>query len=249
MNTEDEFSDSGSRIYRYGEPRPGEWSRGDGEVIDAVAAHVEAHVGPISWVYHEIASEYVHVDVHYVPPGPGRPFQTLVTSGMSERPMNTHGALEGERYAELMACLPPEWPVSEEAFKEERNYWPVGWLKYLARFPHMYDTWLGAGHSMPNGDPPEPLADDTALAAVLLLPSVLLPPTVHRLETPSGKTIDFLCLVPLYPEELELKLTKGTDALLELFDRHGVTELIRRDRVNVARRRSLWSLPRWRPRL
>ena len=247
MDPKPDFSESGSRTYRHGEPLPGEWTTGgDPEIIAAVDAHVEAHIGPIEWVYHEIVSRHVHLDVHYVPPGPDRPFQTLVTSGMSERPMNTQGEVEGVRYAELMAVLPPDWPLSGDAFKEERNFWPVRWLKYLALFPHAYDTWFSAGHSIPIGDPAEPLSDDVAFTAMLLLPSILLPPDVHRLSTPSGKSIDLFCIVPLYPEELELKLKQGVNALLDRFDRHGVNEMIRRERVNVARRR--WRFPQWRPR-
>jgi len=237
-----EFPESGKRTYRHSEPLPVEWvSGGDPELIAAVDAHVEAHIGPISWVYHEIVSQYVHVDVHCVPPGPDRPFQALVTSGMAERPMNTGGEVEGIRHAELMAVLPPEWDLSDEALKDERHYWPVRWLKSLAVFPHAYGTWLGAGHTVPTGDPAEPLADGVAFTAVLLLPSVLFPPDVHRFRTPSGKAVDVFCIVPLYPEELELKLRQGVGALLDRFDRHGVNELIRPDRVNVARRR--WRLP------
>lgn len=246
MNIEPEHSHSDPREDE-GEPPRGKWASGDDELIAAVSGHVEAHVGPVSWVSHEVISEYVHVDVHYVAPGPDRPFHTLVTSGMSQLPMNTHGEVEGERYAELMAVLPPDWPISEDALWETTNTWPVDLLRFLARYPHAYDTWLAAGHSIPNGDPPAPLAEDTGLCAILLLPSVLLPPAVHRLETPSGKCIDFLCMVPLYAEELELKLRKGSSALLDLFDRHGMNEMIRPDRVNVAVRRG-WRFPWLRPR-
>jgi PAS domain-containing protein len=44
------------------------------------------------------------------------------------------------RLAELLVCLPADWPVTEEAFEDERNYWPVRWLKQVARFVHEYKT-------------------------------------------------------------------------------------------------------------
>jgi hypothetical protein len=40
--------------------------------------------------------------------------------------------------------------------------------------------------------------------------------------------------MPLYQEELELKLREGTEALLEAFDAHGITDRIDPHRTNVA---------------
>ena len=30
------------------------------------------------------------------------------------------------------------------------RFWPIQMLKFLARFPHEYKTWLGWGHTIPN---------------------------------------------------------------------------------------------------
>lgn len=60
---------------------------------------------------------------------------------------------EVPRYAELVISLPPFWPLDEQSWRDERHYWPVRLLKTLGRLPHEYDTWLGVGHTIPNGDP------------------------------------------------------------------------------------------------
>ena len=49
---------------------------------------VQRHLGPIDKVWHEILSDTVHLDVHHLPPSPGRNYHTLVTTGMSDLPMN-----------------------------------------------------------------------------------------------------------------------------------------------------------------
>ncbi len=48
-------------------------------------------------------------------------------------------------------------------------------------------------------------------------------------------------LVPLYQEEMDLKLTKGADALETLFDKNGIGVVVDTTRKNVAKR--IWS--RW----
>jgi hypothetical protein len=37
------------------------------EHIEAISAHLERHLGPVSGVFHEIISDLVHIDVHVVP--------------------------------------------------------------------------------------------------------------------------------------------------------------------------------------
>lgn len=231
-----EVSGSGSPVYRYGGPTGDESvSGGDEELISAVTAHVERHLGPIETVFHELVSTTVHVDIHVVAPTDERPFYTLVTTGMAERPMTVPAEVEGDwRYAELMVTLPPDWPLSQRDFGDEANYWPVRLLKFLARFPHLYETWLAYGHSLPNGDPPEPFADGVGFCGAVLLPPVTAPDGFDTVEVSPDRTVRLWSVVPLYEEEMDLKLERGVDELLDLFDAVGVSDLIDPDRPNVA---------------
>lgn len=225
-----ERSPGGSRILRHQARERPFTAAGAGcsETIDAVDRHVERFIGPVDTVQHEIVSDLVHIDVHVVPPGPDRPWTALVTSGMSDRPMRLPRELRGEvpAYAELMVLLPPDWPLDIASWEDERHYWPVRMLKVLARLPHEYDTWLGMWHSVPNGDPPAPFAEDTAFCAVLLAPPVTLPDEFRTLHTEDGRQVGLLAMVPLLADELDLKLREGTDALIDHLDRAGVTELL-----------------------
>ncbi|MBX7222876.1 MAG: suppressor of fused domain protein [Blastocatellia bacterium] len=237
MSSDEEFSEAGQPIYRHGERKqPFELAEGDPNRIALISDHISRHLGPVEMVLHEIVSDLIHIDLHWVKPTPERNFHTLVTSGMSDRPMTVPPGAENFQFAELMVCLPPNWPVSQEAFTDEMNYWPIRWLKILARFPHEYGTWVGMGHSIPNGDPPEPLAPLAEMCCWLLLPPLLAPMEFYQLQVNPHKSIHFYAIVPIFREEMELKLRSGTDALLDKFDEFEVTELIDLDRRNVCKK-------------
>jgi suppressor of fused protein SUFU len=231
-----ERSPSGQPVYRH-QPRPAdapfEVAHGDPGTIEAVEAHVERYIGPIDWVWHEVISDRVHLDVHVVEPTPKRPFVTLVTTGMSDRPMVVPPDSGLPEYAELLICLPSDWPRSQHDLSDERNYWPIRWLKTLARLPHDYDTWLGPGHTVPNGDPAEPFADGVGFSAMLVTWPLLVEREAIELETKQGRRVALYSLLPLYADELELKLAQGTNALYDGFDRIGVTELVDPARPSV----------------
>jgi hypothetical protein len=213
-----------------------EFATGDDHNIEQITNHIERYYGKIAMVFHEIMSDLVHIDVHWVQPTVERPFHTLITSGMSDRPMTVPAGAEDFRFGELVISLPPDWPITEEAFKNERNYWPVRLLKMLARFPHEYDTWLSFGHTLPNGDPAEPYADNTKLCCAYLLYPLLADRQFWSLEANSEKTIRFYSIIPLYRAEVELKLKQGSDALLDKLGEHEVNELLNPKRVNVCKR-------------
>ncbi len=188
-----------------------------------------------------MVSEQVHIDIHWVRPTKERPFHTLITSGMSDKPMNTPDGVEDCDFAELSICLPEDWKISEEDFKDERNYWPIRWLKYLARFPHEYNTWFGYGHTIPNGDPAEPFAVNTQLNTMVLLPTVVFGEEFRTLKL-KDKSIDFYTLIPLYTEEVNLKMKKGVEALFDGFDKFGVSDIVELNRPNTVKKKKRFGL-------
>ena len=236
-NEDNVVSMSGAPIFRYTDGEK-EWEAPHGEeCIEEISGHIEAHIGEVSMVFHELVSDTVHIDVHHVRPTKERPYHTLITSGMSDLAMNVPEQVSSTRYMELMVTLPKTWQIDQESFKDEAWYWPVRQLKYLARFPHKHDTWLGWGHTIPNGDPAEPYAENTQLSGIIILPSVNVPPEFAELKINEGKTIEFYSIVPLYDEEMNLKLAKGSDLLLDKFDDNDIPEIININRKNVAKKR------------
>lgn len=215
-------------VFRYNEPpKPFEYAIGDSENIEAISAHIERHVGPVNSVFHEIVSDKVHIDVHIVAPSEKFPFYTLVTSGMSDKRMKVPSAENAHLcFSELFICLPPDWKMERADWKDEANYWPIRWLKTLARFPHEYDAWLWWGHTMPHGDPPTPIHASTKLCAFLLLQNFRLPDAFGRLKISEEKVIHFLSVIPLYNDELEYKFKQGGEGIESCFREAGLSEVL-----------------------
>lgn len=221
----DEYSEGGSKIYRHKAEDFKEDNQDLGESsLKKIDLHITKWLGEVSGVFHEIISPTVHVDVHLVPPARDRNFNVLVTSGMSDKPMNS--PFPEARYAEVVALLPPDWKLDQASFEDENNYWPIRQLKFIARFPHEFDTWVWATHTIPNGDPPEPYASNTNLSCILLYYPISLPQGFHRLKVNEEKEISFLALIPIFRDEMEFKLKKGMEGLIEKFDANGLTEVI-----------------------
>ncbi len=226
----------GNVVHRYaratGDPRVGDEST---QNLDVLTAHVEKHVGPVKDVMHEMCSDYIHCDILHVAPSERRAFHTLVTSGMSDRPMNVPEGMEDVRLAEVYLCLPPEWPVSDEAFQSEANWWPVRLLKEIARMPHMFQSWLGAWHTISNGEPAVPYADGVPFRGAMLFVPLLLPEEFGEVALPGGDTIRIYSVIPLHAGEMEFKLKRGGEELLRMFDESTeMTEVIDLSRPPVA---------------
>lgn len=238
---EEEKPESGSPIYRH-KPRETAWKApaNHGLHLAEIEAHVEKHVGKIESVFHEVLSDLIHLDVLFVPATNSRPYHVLIASGVSDEPMNVPEGMEQFRFAEILIALPPSWPLDQKSFEDEANYWPVRWLKAIGRLPHEYRTWIGWGHTVPNGDPPETIAN-TQFVGVLLTPPYAFSPEFFRLTTKSGETISFYAMMPLFQEEMDLKLKKGVEELEQRFEKRGVDFVLDLARINVAKARGWFS--------
>ncbi len=227
-----EYSPSGAPVYRHEERKSDfELATGDSENIEIISQHIEKYIGPVATVFHELVSDLVHIDVHLVAPDEGRDFYTLVTSGMSDRAMSAPS--NDYEYAEMVLQLPPDWRLSQEDFNDENNYWPIRWMKQLARLPHEYSTWIGVGHTVPNGDPPQPFAKNTGLTNWMLLPPIHFPAEFAQLPFGEDKTINFLQMFALHTDELQLKLEHGADALIEKFEAAQLSSVLEPARASV----------------
>lgn len=215
-------------------------SHGDGPLMDAVREHFERHVGPVWKVLHEIKSDQVHIDVYIIRADEQRPYHVLFTTGMAELPMTTPDGAEDWRYAEVMIKLPADWPLEfdkedlrRDEAEVERWYWPIRLLKDLARLPHEFHTWLSYGHSMPNGDPPRPYSDGATMCGALLVAPLIDSEGFETVRVEDGRTVHLWQVMPMGPGEIEHKLTKGTDSLLELFDTMRVSDVVDPNRLDV----------------
>lgn len=196
--------------------------------IDALDAHIQRYFGDYDSVLHEIVSPDIHVDIAVITPTKERDYYTLITMGMGAHRMNVPPELSGymlER-AELVICLPSDWKINDS---DEKWYWPLRWLKVMARLPGEHNTWLGFGHTVPNG---EPFADNTKLCCMLLSSLVQFAEDAGTCAMPDGSQVIFYQMIPIYQEEVDFKLIHDTDALLERMTKEMLT-VIDINRQNV----------------
>lgn len=198
------------------------------EEIEALEAHIGKYYGKFDGVFHELVSPDIHVDIAMIKPTAERNYWVLCTMGMGAKPMNVPEEIAEYRLerAEIVACLPPDWNMESQ---DEEWYWPLRWLKILARLPGDADTWLGWGHTIPKG---EPMAANTALSGVMLLTPGAFEPEAYICDLPNGEVVNFYQMLPLYDEEMDFKLENGADALLERMGDE-MLEYIKTNRENV----------------
>lgn len=203
----------------------------------AVERHITAQLAAPAVIFGEEVSHRVELDLLCVAPAPGREFWTITTSGMSARPMTVEPYSDRYMYAELILCLPPDWPLGLAAFRQERHYWPLRLLKHMARLPHLQSTWLGRGNVVRRGEGPvEAYAEGTPFSACIIRQPQLFPDKFSRFQL-SSHEVAIHAICPIYREEAEFKIRKSSDALFKLLDKAGVTELIDNQRANTCPRR------------
>ena len=204
-------SKGGSRLIKYGDAP----KREIGFLEESTLANTEDReriygelFGKSDTVFHELLSLIPHIDVYRFPPHGKRDFFTYVTGGMSDLPMNAPSELGADyRRAELVFYS-----------TENRDDYPE-LLRRMAHFVHDNNTWLHWGHTMPNGQPPEPLFDTENLDTLFFIPSIVSPDLTlgEKLQIESDP-VQLIWCVPITTAECRLKLDDGTDALYDVFD-------------------------------
>ncbi len=198
-----------------------------------IRGHIEACWGNCEVLCEDAEQFYVRLRVYLVRPTSERPFYTLITSGMSDRPMTVPQGAEEYRLAELVISLPANWRIDKLNSQDERHCWPLRWLIDLARLPHQYGTWLFAGHTVPNGDPPTPFAPDTKFCCLLLASPALCSEAGDHLLINDETTVHFHSVIPIYRKEMEFALSHSSDELLERLGNAEASELLHPGRRNV----------------
>lgn len=125
-------------------------------------------------------------------------------------------------HVELVFCLPSYWDLNDPNPKMQ---WVKTWLQKLAKHLIEKETWYGEGHTFPNGNPIEPISE-TMKQKYLMLVS---PAQFENELTPltfNDKTVHFFCIMPLFEDEFDYKMSKGTFKLRKKLNDRGVSELL-----------------------
>jgi hypothetical protein len=195
--------------------------------LQQIRSHVERHIGRINRVFAGDPAQGT-ADVLYVQPVNSRPYHTLITAGMSSVAMHVPPDVSAPRRLELMMTLPEGWKPDDD--------WATRLLQSLSKLPREREGWLGWGHTVPNGEPAQPLAPHTDLCGVIIAPSLLVPVAFYELDIDSER-VAFYSVIPLYREELELHAREGMAALLERLLHNDINDVVYLKRKNVARKK------------
>ena len=202
--------------------------------LDEYECFIQENFGEYKEVIHEIVSPDIHLDIIVVPPTAEDSYYKLITMGMGAYAMNIPESLKGNdlEHAELILYLPKSWNIRSE---DEKDYWPIRYLKILASLPIDLNTWLGFGHTIHGNEDMTPFAENTELNSFVLVNAVNLLYENLDLRLSSGKKIIFYQLFPLHQEELEYKLENSLDDLLDLFEDDDLLPVLNIKRKNYCK--------------
>lgn len=208
---------------------------------ERVADHVVRTIGSIDGIVSLRGRnpEAPSVCLLHVPATESKPFQYLVSAGLSAHRMpvpteireqlESEGAAPAPERVEMLIGLPPDWPVDTPSTE---HAWPLRLLAELTQLPFEQEVWYMSGHTIPSftGRSYDP---STELGCALLIEPRNLLDEAMAIPLPEGEA-RFLGVVPLYPREVELKREQGVKRLLERLDEERISEVFVPGREAVA---------------
>ncbi len=144
----------------------------------------------------------------------------LMTNGLSDYAMPVPEKYKERNHAELYFCLPSYWDLTTENGK-----WVIEWIQKLAKHCIEKETWYGIGHTFPNGNPALPLSNTMKQKYLMLNSPYFLEKELSPIQT-EDKEIHFLGIIPIFEDEMDYKMGKGTYKLLQKIEGKGVSELL-----------------------
>ena len=204
---------------------------------EAVIKHIEKYLKDTKInVYHELVSLDFHLDVYYIQ-HKDYEFSLLLTSGMSSIEMNTNELPENKdllKFAELMVMIPKGIDFGKIYPSKTPYDWILSMIKQTAKFPHLYDTWIGIGHTVQANENMKPYSADTNFCGCLVLPTVSFPEEFTEIKTKNG-VINIYGLFPLYKEEIEYKIKNGYNKFIQFLIENNTKEIIDFNRPNYCK--------------
>lgn len=170
---------------------------------------IEKKLGKTHLLYENIYFPDINLtfDIHWIKATEKKPFITLITVGMSSKPMNISD--ETKAYCELMISLPLNFDLDNK-----ENRWVVTELINRVYYPFIYFNYYYNGGIENNF---VPFSSNTDLSGFLLL-------------SPKKKNIVFLDkiinlyqLIPIYEEEYNYILKNGFNSFKKFLKNEGIT--------------------------
>ena len=165
-------------------------------------------------VGHQTDQEVPHIDVYRLPKVqadvPMGNTVVYITGGMSDLPMpNTEDLEDASRYIEITAYAND--PIMTDSGKADFVAWACHWL---AHYPFRENTYFLPGQTFDWGGP---IIPGSHMEGFYFANTPFVDRLALSQASVTGKT--FIHVVPISRAEIDLKLKKGTDSLLKLFEK------------------------------
>ena len=161
----------------------------------------------------------------------------LLTTGLSDFKMPVHEKHIGKENAELYFYLPSYWELEDS--ENPKFSWVFSWLERLKNYVINNNTWFGHGHTMPCGKEMKSLSESMLQNHFILSEPIDLKTELSPIIE-EEKTIHFLAIIPIFPDEMDFKQGKGTFKLMEKFRQYNVTEKLDDYRKTILKTR--WNI-------
>jgi hypothetical protein len=200
-----DYSNAKPKIPKFG--IPDEEMAKNAEIRESI---YEKYWGKSDQVYHEMPPLIPHIDVYQFPPNKTREWWVLASSGMSD----------------LEMILPPNAPRALARaeiimYVNEPKVEYMNIIRHFAHFPHDNETWLGIGHTIPNGIPAKPIFPGSLLNSIVFLPTIVKSDYSIEDEFKKNKLcVNVLHMAFITGPECDHKLEHGIDSLYKLFDKN-----------------------------
>lgn len=162
------------------------------------------------------------------------PVTVVCTSNLSEYHMPVSEKWKGREFTEICFVLPAYWDLEDI---ENPNFnWIYHWLFKLETFVREKQTWFGPGHTIPCGNPPAPISETMQQDHFIFTDPMFL---ANELEPVNDgeKTVHFLTIVPIFSDELDYKMGKGTMKFVRKLQQRNHDERLDEYRKSIQRSR------------
>lgn len=165
------------------------------------------------------------------------PITVIMTSSLSNYEMPVSEKWKGREFNELFVCLPSYWDLND--LQNINSNWVYEWLFKLERFVLEKQSWFGPGHTIPCGNPPVAISHLLKQEYFIFLDPIFLESEMKPM-TVAGKNIHFLAIVPIFGDELDYKMGKGTQKFIRKFIQRKNDERIEEYRKSILSSRMIF---------
>lgn len=170
---------------------------------DEIIRFIESRFGHIKYFIEDSIPNALSIEMAVIPPSPQHKYHTICTIGAGAFRRNIPEDIRTENlvydFSEYVIHLPQDLNITEAGCKKSENWWPLANLKSVTEISIGDDMYFDCGHIFTVDHP----LDESSLASGFFfdypLPDM---DAKSAITTHTGRTVEFLQLVPINDSEI-----------------------------------------------